>query len=208
MLHLVLCMHGQCTGAGQGGAGRCPSFSLLFLDGSWENAGGSRVSRLHAPCGRALPEVGRQRVAELHGAASDINPLHFLCLADLQSQAPLFSLGIFLTCHTSSWHKLRSFSSPSFSPQSVFLALRALPCTSSIVCQHLSLSVEIRYSLPRLQWGCFPCGGAACLSPNIPLTPALLCWAGWHPHSSGENLSVWPHVIFTCLVFRVVQSHQ
>lgn len=81
-------------------------------------------------------------------------------------------------------------------------------CTSSIVSQHLLLSVEIRYSLPRLQWGCFPCGGAACLTLNVLLTPALLCCAGWHPHSSLENLSMWPHMIFTCLVCLVVQSHR
>lgn len=58
---------------------------------SWENAAGEPCQQ--APCGRALPEVSRQRVAELHGAASDIKPLRFLCLADLQSQALLSCLG-------------------------------------------------------------------------------------------------------------------
>lgn len=60
--------------------------------------------------------------------------------------------------------------------------------------------------LPRLHWGCFPCRGAAYFAPDVPLTPALLCGAGWHSHSFVENLSVWLCVVFTCLVCLVVHG--
>lgn len=87
VLHPVLWMDGHCAGAGQAGTGRCLSYSPVFLGECRGELCGQ------APCGRALPEAGRQGVAELHGAASDIKPLRFLCLADLRSQALLSSLG-------------------------------------------------------------------------------------------------------------------
>lgn len=74
--------------------GEVPFILAGLADGSWENVGGELCRQAcAAPCGRALPEAGRQRVAELHRTASDIKPLRFLCLADLQSQALLSSPG-------------------------------------------------------------------------------------------------------------------
>uniref|UniRef100_A0A8C8EC03 Gamma-secretase subunit APH-1 n=1 Tax=Otus sunia TaxID=257818 RepID=A0A8C8EC03_9STRI len=60
--------------------------------------------------------------------------------------------------------------------------------------------------LPRLHWGRFPCGGAACFAPAVPLPRALLCGAGWHCRSSVENLAMWLHVVFTCVVCLMVQG--
>lgn len=73
--------------------------------------GGSMSAGHAALCGRALPEAGRQRVAELHGAASDTN--HCVSFA-LRISGPKRCCppraeelpGILLTCHTSSWHEL------------------------------------------------------------------------------------------------------
>lgn len=77
-----------------GWAGRHAGVSFLFAALPGGKAGGKLCRQARAaPCGRALPEAGRQRVAELHRAASDIKPLRFLALADLRSQALLSSLG-------------------------------------------------------------------------------------------------------------------
>lgn len=76
-------MDRRCAGAGQADKGRrCwgghPSPRSLpgWLGAGkelGEGGGGLAALALTAPCGRALPEASRQRVAELHGAASNTN---------------------------------------------------------------------------------------------------------------------------------------
>lgn len=73
MLHLVLRSDRWmlCWGwAGRRGEPMLASGSLVFGEGLGEGRPGLVVQARTAPCHRALPEVGRQRVAELRGAAS------------------------------------------------------------------------------------------------------------------------------------------